>query len=115
MTTILKIAGTGKTGSCETEQHLVCAVDGSVYRKHPVFRKTLVNMTSELLDGTNICVDFVVSQDGSGKGAALTVAAAARGRAAAVAEAVKVQAVKQQLVKTRSRTYSGSETVSSRQ
>ena len=53
---------------------ITCGVDGSVYRKHPTFAKELEKNTKKLLEAHNIRVRYSLSQDGSGIGAALTVA-----------------------------------------
>ncbi|CAK8681374.1 unnamed protein product [Clavelina lepadiformis] len=50
-------------------------VDGTVYRKHPTFSKLMSQKVEELCDGTGVSIDFVLSHDGSGKGAALVAAA----------------------------------------
>lgn len=56
------------------KQKIVCGVDGTVFRKHPTFSKDLKKFTNGLTpDG--IYVEYVLSHDGSGKGAALTVMA----------------------------------------
>lgn len=52
-------------------QNIVCGVDGTVFRMHPTFAKNLVRATNMLLP-KNTTVDYVLSHDGSGKGAALT-------------------------------------------
>ena len=53
------------------KQRIVCGVDGTVYRKHPTFAKHLKEYTS-LLVPKNVELEYVLSHDGSGKGAALT-------------------------------------------
>lgn len=52
---------------------ITCGVDGSVYKKHPTFAKLLQVKTNELV-GPGINVNFRLSHDGSGKGAALVTA-----------------------------------------
>jgi len=74
----LLIGNIDKDGRLPQPLQLTAGVDGSVYRKHPTFGKDLQSITKELLEGTNISVEFELSHDGSGKGAALTVAAASR-------------------------------------
>ena len=72
---------------------LTCGVDGSVYKKHPSFarmlrakvkllnnKNSLINLyhkTNELV-GFGIHVTFILSHDGSGKGAALVSAVTGR-------------------------------------
>lgn len=53
-------------------------VDGTVYRKHPTFAKNMALKVGELTEGRGINVKFALSYDGSGKGAALITAVAAR-------------------------------------
>ena len=52
---------------------VTCGVDGSVFKKHPTFAKLLEMKANELV-GLGIRVNFELSQDGSGKGAALVSA-----------------------------------------
>ncbi|CAG5098826.1 Oidioi.mRNA.OKI2018_I69.XSR.g16011.t1.cds [Oikopleura dioica] len=56
---------------------ITCGVDGSVYKKHPTFAKLLKVKTNELV-GLGIFVNFRLSHDGSGKGAALVSAVSTR-------------------------------------
>lgn len=56
---------------------ITCGVDGSVYKKHPTFAKLLKVKTNELV-GLGIYVNFRLSHDGSGKGAALVSAVSTR-------------------------------------
>lgn len=58
--------------------HITCGVDGTVYRKHPTFAKIMQETTNTILEDDPITVTFTLSNDGSGKGAALTVAACHR-------------------------------------
>uniref|UniRef100_H2Y269 Phosphotransferase n=1 Tax=Ciona intestinalis TaxID=7719 RepID=H2Y269_CIOIN len=58
------------------QRHLVVGVDGSVYRKHPTFKSLLINTTHRLAPELNI--DFQLSTDGSGRGAALVAAVESR-------------------------------------
>lgn len=55
---------------------ITCGVDGSVFKKHPTFAKLLEVKTNELV-GPGINVNFRLSHDGSGKGAALVTAVCA--------------------------------------
>lgn len=56
---------------------ITCGVDGSVYKKHPSFAKLLQVKTNELV-GPGINVNFRLSHDGSGKGAALVTAVSSK-------------------------------------
>ena len=56
---------------------ITCGVDGSVYKKHPSFARLLKVKTNELV-GLGIHVNFELSHDGSGKGAALVSAVSTR-------------------------------------
>jgi len=56
---------------------ITCGVDGSVYKKHPSFARLLRGKTNELV-GLGIHVNFELSHDGSGKGAALVSAVSGR-------------------------------------
>lgn len=49
-------------------------VDGSVYRYHPYYHQLLVDKISELVN-SNIKFDIMLSEDGSGKGAAVLASA----------------------------------------
>lgn len=53
-------------------------VDGTVYKKHPTFKDLLSDKVQMLCKGTGIDVEFALSFDGSGKGAALITAVARR-------------------------------------
>jgi hexokinase len=54
--------------------HCTIAVDGSLFKKHPKFKTYMENTLEELLPGKNI--KLMLSEDGSGKGAALVAAVA---------------------------------------
>merc|ERR1719427_617207 len=58
--------------------HITCGVDGTVYKKHPTFADLMDQMTRQLCEDSNIEVEFALSYDGSGKGAALVTAVADR-------------------------------------
>jgi len=58
---------------------ITCGVDGSVYKKHPTFKQLLRVKTNELV-GLGIHVNFELSHDGSGKGAALVSAVSSSNR-----------------------------------
>merc|ERR1712183_231522 len=58
--------------------HITCGVDGTVYKKHPTFADLMDQMTRQLCEDSNIEVEFALSYDGSGKGAALVTAVAVR-------------------------------------
>ncbi|XP_038071036.1 hexokinase-2-like isoform X2 [Patiria miniata] len=61
-----------KIGAAE----LTIAVDGSLYKKHPTFKSNMEKTLKELVPG--VTVKLMLSEDGSGKGAALVAAVAAR-------------------------------------
>ncbi|XP_050302604.1 hexokinase type 2-like [Anthonomus grandis grandis] len=62
------------------EPYTVVAVDGSVYKYHPHYRRVLEEKMKELLSGEDSKYKFklMLSEDGSGRGAALVAAVAAR-------------------------------------
>ncbi|MFH4981250.1 hypothetical protein AB6A40_007959 [Gnathostoma spinigerum] len=64
--------------------HCTVGVDGSVYRFHPTFPKLLDKKIDELLDG-KLEFELMLSEDGSGRGAALVAAVATRMNAEAAA------------------------------
>jgi hexokinase len=47
------------------------AVDGSLFRYHPNFQKTLEKTLKKLIDPSSISFQIVLSTDGSGRGAAV--------------------------------------------
>ncbi|CAK8692705.1 unnamed protein product [Clavelina lepadiformis] len=51
-------------------------VDGSVYRRHPTFKKILLSKTKQL--APDLDISFKLSTDGSGRGAALVAAVESR-------------------------------------
>ena len=53
------------------KRRIVCGVDGTVYRRHPTFARDLKKYT-DLLVPNSIDLEYKLSHDGSGKGAALT-------------------------------------------
>ncbi|XP_022097739.1 hexokinase-2-like isoform X2 [Acanthaster planci] len=55
---------------------LTIAVDGSLYKKHPTFKSNMEATLQELVPG--VTIKLMLSEDGSGKGAALVAAVAAR-------------------------------------
>jgi len=57
---------------------ITVGVDGTVYKKHPTFADMMDSMTQSLCKSQSIEVDFALSYDGSGKGAALVTAVADR-------------------------------------
>lgn len=59
------------------EKFVVIAVDGSVYRCHPHYHSLLVEKTKELVN-PGIEFELMLSEDGSGRGAALVAAVAIR-------------------------------------
>lgn len=62
--------------------HVTVAVDGSVYRFHPHFHDLMVDQIQKLIN-PGLTFDLMLSEDGSGRGAALVAAVAVRvGRSA---------------------------------
>lgn len=61
------------------EPHVTVGIDGSVYRYHPHFHNLMMEKISELVK-PNITFDLMLSEDGSGRGAALVAAVACRKR-----------------------------------
>ncbi|XP_059471218.1 hexokinase type 2 isoform X2 [Neocloeon triangulifer] len=61
------------------EKDVTVAVDGSVYRFHPHFHHLMMDKIAELID-PSIKFDLMLSEDGSGRGAALVAAVACRDR-----------------------------------
>ncbi|XP_078508926.1 hexokinase-3 [Lissotriton helveticus] len=59
-----------------TELHTTVGVDGTVYKKHPKFSERLQSALQEL--APHCTVKFMLSEDGSGKGAAMVTAVATR-------------------------------------
>jgi hexokinase len=59
------------------EKSVVVAVDGSVYRFHPHFHNLMTETINRLVD-PGIKFDLMLSEDGSGRGAALVAAVACR-------------------------------------
>ncbi|XP_050543267.1 hexokinase type 2 isoform X2 [Daktulosphaira vitifoliae] len=59
------------------EKSVTIGVDGSVYRFHPYFHKLMVEKTKQLTN-PDINFDMMLSEDGSGRGAALVAAVAVR-------------------------------------
>ncbi|CAH1280920.1 unnamed protein product [Diabrotica balteata] len=59
------------------EKKVTIGVDGSVYRFHPHFHNLMMEKIKELAD-PSIEFDLMLSEDGSGRGAALVAAVAAR-------------------------------------
>lgn len=59
--------------------HVTVAVDGSVYRFHPHFHDLMMEKIGQLIKKT-VKYDLMLSEDGSGRGAALVAAVACRDR-----------------------------------
>ena len=59
------------------EKQVTVGVDGSVYRFHPKFHTLMVEKITELIK-PDISFDLMLSEDGSGRGAALVAAVACR-------------------------------------
>ena len=57
---------------------ITVGVDGTVYKKHPTFSKIMADKVKQLCADAGVNVDFALSYDGSGKGAALVTAVAHR-------------------------------------
>jgi len=57
---------------------ITVGVDGTVYKKHPTFSKLMADKVKTLCEESGVNVDFALSYDGSGKGAALVTAVAYR-------------------------------------
>ncbi|XP_063221201.1 hexokinase type 2 isoform X2 [Bacillus rossius redtenbacheri] len=60
-------------------ENVTVGVDGSVYRFHPHFHNYMVEKITQLVN-PNIKFDLMLSEDGSGRGAALVAAVAVRDR-----------------------------------
>ncbi|XP_044257846.1 hexokinase type 2-like isoform X3 [Tribolium madens] len=61
------------------EPRVTVGIDGSLYRFHPHFHNLMMEKISELVD-PGIVFDLMLSEDGSGRGAALVAAVASRKR-----------------------------------
>jgi hexokinase len=61
------------------EPRVTVGIDGSLYRFHPHFHNLMMEKISELVD-PGIVFDLMLSEDGSGRGAALVAAVASRRR-----------------------------------
>ncbi|XP_065581339.1 hexokinase type 2-like isoform X2 [Artemia franciscana] len=59
------------------EKHVVVAVDGTVYRLHPHFRHLMEQKIKQLIR-PGLSFELILSEDGSGRGAALVAAVADR-------------------------------------
>ncbi|KIH48554.1 hypothetical protein ANCDUO_21376 [Ancylostoma duodenale] len=57
--------------------YVTVGVDGSVYRFHPTFPRLLDEKIDQLIEG-DIEYQLMLSEDGSGRGAALVAAVATR-------------------------------------
>ena len=62
----------------EENYKITVGVDGTVYKKHPTFSKLMAEKVAALCKDFDVMVDFALSYDGSGKGAALVTAVAHR-------------------------------------
>ncbi|XP_071495850.1 hexokinase-4-like isoform X2 [Diadema antillarum] len=60
----------------EDRPEVTIGIDGTLYRKHPLFKQEMEDKMKELVPGVK--VNFMLSEDGSGKGAALIAAVACR-------------------------------------
>ncbi|XP_071792603.1 hexokinase-1-like isoform X3 [Asterias amurensis] len=72
----LAVAGLAAVISKIGLNELTIAVDGSLYKKHPTFKPNMEQFLKELVP--SVSVKLMLSEDGSGKGAALVAAVAAR-------------------------------------
>ena len=59
----------------KSEMKITVGVDGTMYKKHPKFSKHVTAKVNEICKDYDFSVDFVLSHDGSGKGAAVIAAA----------------------------------------
>ena len=57
---------------------VVIAIDGSLFRYHPHFKNVMQSRISQLM-GIDYKFDLMLSEDGSGRGAALVAAVLKRG------------------------------------
>lgn len=73
----LAAAGTATLINRIGKKHMIVGVDGSVYRFHPRFHTCMVEKINELLN-KDLKFDLMLSEDGSGRGAALVAAVAAK-------------------------------------
>lgn len=64
----------------KNDMTITVGVDGSVHKKHPTFAKNLSAKVAVLTEDYGIKVNFMLSFDGSGKGAALIAAVADKER-----------------------------------
>jgi len=71
--------------------YVTVGVDGSVYRFHPTFPVVLDHKIDDLLDNEDIEYQLMLSEDGSGRGAALVAAVATRMKIEAEAHKLKQQ------------------------
>lgn len=78
------------------KEYVTVGIDGSVYRFHPTFKDLLDKKIDDLVDG-KIEYQIMLSEDGSGRGAALVAAVATRmAKERAEAKKVKVKLSDQQ-------------------
>lgn len=59
----------------QSEMKITVGVDGTMYKRHPNFSKHVSSKVNEMCKDYDFSVDFVLSHDGSGKGAAVIAAA----------------------------------------
>ncbi len=69
-----RLASAGLAAVIEQTQRksLTVAIDGTLYKKHPKFHDLMLTSLKQLAPGVD--VKFMLSEDGSGKGAALVAA-----------------------------------------
>jgi hexokinase len=73
--------------------YVTVGVDGSVYRFHPTFPDLLDQKVDQLIDG-NLEYQLMLSEDGSGRGAALVAAVATRMKLQSKAHQARLNAAK---------------------
>lgn len=61
------------------EPKVVVGVDGTLYKNHPHFRNIMMSKIREILDNPSLEFELMLSEDGSGLGAALVAAVASKG------------------------------------
>ncbi|XP_033098431.1 hexokinase-2-like [Anneissia japonica] len=72
----LASAGVASVANKINRDKITVGIDGSLYKKHPKFHDHMVNFLEKLAPKKK--VSFMLSEDGSGKGAALVAAVASR-------------------------------------
>lgn len=70
------LAAVTKRVQRDDRPEVTIGIDGTLYKKHPLFKQEMEEMMKLLVPGVK--VNFMLSEDGSGKGAALIAAVACR-------------------------------------